>query len=132
MNKELREEFKKLGILIIYFFGSRAVGRESPLSDVDIGIVLKTPLLNIDTRALYNKLFELFSELYPDSKVDIVFLQTAPLALQFFAIKEGKILWEGDARFTADYENLAIQQYLDFRPVLDIFDRAAEERYAKT
>jgi len=132
MNKELREEFKKLGILIIYFFGSRAVGRESPLSDVDIGIVLKTPPLNIDTRALYNKLFELFSELYPDSKVDIVFLQTAPLALQFFAIKEGKILWEGDARFTADYENLAIQQYLDFRPVLDIFDRAAEERYAKT
>ena len=75
--------------------------------------------------------FQIFSELYPDSKVDIVFLQTAPLALQFFAIKEGKILWEGDARFTADYEDLVIQEYLDFRPVLDFFDRAAEERYAK-
>ena len=131
MNKELKEEFKKLGILIVYFFGSKAIGRGSPLSDIDIGIVLKTPLLNIDTRALYNKLFQIFSELYPDSKVDIVFLQTAPLALQFFAIKEGEILWEGDARFTADYEDLVIQQYLDFRPVLDIFDRAAEERYAK-
>lgn len=131
MNKELKEEFKKLGILIVYFFGSKAIGRGSPLSDIDIGIVLKTPLLNIDTRALYNKLFQIFSELYPDSKVDIVFLQTAPLALQFFAIKEGKILWEGDGRFTADYENLVIQRYLDFRPVLDIFDRAAEERYAK-
>ncbi len=132
MKKELKEEFKKLGVLIIYLFGSKAVRRGSPLSDMDIGIVLKASPLNIDTRGLYNRLFELFSEIYPDSKVDIVFLQTAPLALQFFAMKDGRILFEENPGFTADYENLVIQQYLDFRPVLDFFDRVAEERYAKT
>ncbi len=131
MNKGLKEKFKELGILIVYFFGSKAVGKGSLLSDIDIGIVLKTPPLNMDTRALYNRLLGIFSELYPDSKVDIVFLPTAPIALQFSAIKGGKVLWEDDGRLPADYENLVIQQYLDFRPVLDIFDRTAEERYAK-
>jgi hypothetical protein len=64
--------------------------------------------------------------------LDIVFLQTAPLTLQFFAIKDGKVIFEEDPRFTADYENRVIQQYLDFRPVLEFFDRIAAERYAKT
>jgi hypothetical protein len=59
-------------------------------------------------------------------------LQTAPIALQFFAIRDGKVIFEGDPGFTADYENRVIQQYLDFRPVLDFFDRIARERYAKT
>ena len=132
MKKEVEEEFKKLEIFIIYHFGSKAMGSGSPSSDMDIGIVLKTSPRNIDTRTAYNRLFELFSELYPDSKVDIVLLQAAPAALQFLAIRDGRILFEEDARFTADYENLVIQQYLDFRPALDFFDRVAEERYAKT
>jgi hypothetical protein len=63
--------------------------------------------------------------------VDIVFLQMAPLPLQFCAIKEGKIIFEEDPIFTADYEYGVINQYLDFRPVLDFFDKVATERYAE-
>ena len=40
--------------------------------------------------------------------------------------------FEEDPVFTADYEHEVIKQYLDFRPVLDFFDRTAAERYAKT
>jgi hypothetical protein len=64
--------------------------------------------------------------------LDIVFLQTAPLTLQYSAIKDGKILFEEDPRFTADYVNLVMNQYLDFKPVLDLFDQVSMERYAKT
>lgn len=132
MKKRLKEELIKLGILIVYLFGSKAMGKGSPLSDVDIGVVCKDPMQDMDTRFLYNRLYELFSDLYPHSRLDIVFLQTAPLALQFFAIKDGKVVFEENPRFTPDYENRVIQQYLDFRPVLDFFDRIAAERYAKT
>jgi len=131
MKKKIKEEIRKLGVSIIYIFGSRAVGRGSALSDVDIGVVLKNPPIDGDTRALYNKLYGLVSDQYPKSKLDLVFLQTAPLALQFFAIRDGKVLFEEDSRYTADYECRVIQEYLDFRPVLDLFDKVTAERYAK-
>jgi len=83
-----------------------------------------------DTREPYNVLFQIFSDLCPDSRVDIVFLQHAPLALQFSAIRDGKVIFEQDSVFRADYENRVVNQYLDFRPVLDFFDRVAAERYA--
>jgi len=132
MKKELIKKVRGLGIFIVYLFGSKTIERGSPLSDMDIGVVFKNPPWNTDTRGLYDTSYKLFSELYANSKLDIVFLQTAPLALQFFAIKDGKILFEEDPRFTADYENLVLKQYLDFRPVLDFFDRVAAERYAKS
>jgi hypothetical protein len=63
--------------------------------------------------------------------LDIVFLDKASLALQYDAIKDGKIIFEEDPKSTADYENRVINQYLDFKPVLDMFDRATMKRYAK-
>jgi len=132
MKKEFKGKFKKLGVFIVYLFGSRSIRRGSPLSDIDIGVVLKNPSFEKDTRQLYHALYQLFSDLYPASKLDIVLLQISPLPLQYFAIKEGQILFEEDPIFTADYENLVINQYLDFRPVLDFFDQVTMERYAKT
>jgi len=131
MKAHLKAELRKLRVSIVYLFGSRAIGRTSRLSDVDIGIVLKKSPYEEDTRALYHSLYEIFTEIYPASKLDIVLLQTAPLSLQYSAIKEGKIIFEEDSKSTADYENRVINQYLDFRPVLDLFDRVTMKKYAK-
>ncbi len=131
MKKDLKVELEKLGVAVVYLFGSKATGRATRLSDIDIGIVLKTTVSEKDTRPLYHMLYQLFSELYPRSKLDIIFLQTAPLSLQYSAIKEGKIIFEEDTRRTANYEQGVINQYLDFRTVLDFFDRVTMERYAK-
>ena len=130
MKMHLRAELRKMGVSVVYLFGSRATGRESHTSDVDIGVVLKEPIE--DTRSLYKILYELLSSIYPYSRPDIVFLHKASLALQYFAIKDGKVIFEEDPRFRADYENRVINQYLDFRPILDMFDRASMKRYAKT
>jgi predicted nucleotidyltransferase len=132
MKRRYSDKLEKLGVSIVYFFGSKAIRRGTPLSDIDIGVVLKVAPMERDTRLLYQNLYEMFSELYHGSKLDIVFLQTAPLSLQYSAIKDGKIIFEEDPVVTADYEYMVINQYLDFRPVLDFFDRVATERYAKT
>jgi predicted nucleotidyltransferase len=131
MKKDLKAKIEKLGVAIVYLFGSKATGRASRLSDIDIGIVLKTPASERDPRTLYHMLYQLFSEVYPRSKLDIVFLQTASLSLQYAVINEGKIIFEEDPRHTADYEQGVINQYLDFRTVLDFFDRVTMERYGK-
>jgi predicted nucleotidyltransferase len=131
MRKELRNRLKGLQVSVVYLFGSGAIGKKTRLSDTDIGVVLKAPLFDKDTRSLYNFLNGLFSKLYRESKIDIVFLQAAPLSLQYFAIKGGKILFEEDPLVTADYEQGVINQYLDFKPVLEFFNRSMGERYAK-
>jgi len=131
MKRELKDKLRKLGVAVVFLFGSKAIGRGTRLSDIDIGVILKNPAFEKDTRAVYQVLYEIFTEIYPNSKLDIVFLQTAPLALQYSAIKDGKILFEEDPKFTADYVNLLINQYLDFKPVLDFFDQVSMERYAK-
>ena len=132
MKRQLREKFKELGILAIYLFGSKARGRVVHSGDVDIGIVLNDPPADGDSRALYHALYLLFTEIYPGSKLDIVFLQVVPLSLQYSAINEGKVLFKEDPKLTADYEEKVMKLYLDFKPVLDYFDKVAMERYAKT
>jgi len=131
MRKELQNKLKGLQISVVYLFGSVAIGRRTRSSDIDIGVVFKELRPGEDTRALYNTLYGIFSELYRASKIDIVFLQKAPVSLQYFVLKEGKILFEEDPFFTADYEQRIINQYLDFKPVLEFFDRSTVERYAK-
>jgi predicted nucleotidyltransferase len=130
MKREFKEKLKFLGVAVVYLFGSKAIRRASPVSDIDIGVVFKQLRPEQDTRTQYNNLFKIFSDLYPHSRVDIVFLQRAPLALQFSAIRDGKVIFEVDPVFRADYENLVVKQYLDFRPVLEFFDRVAAQRYA--
>ncbi|MEW6377583.1 MAG: nucleotidyltransferase domain-containing protein [Thermodesulfobacteriota bacterium] len=131
MKKIFKEKFKRLGISIVYLFGSKATGRGNKLSDIDIGVLIKDLPLSGDTRVLYNALYKLFSELYPKSKLDIVFLQKSPLSLQYSALKDGKVLFEEDPILTVDYEQRVINQYLDFRPVLDFFDQVGMQRYAQ-
>ena len=131
MKKEFKNKFKQLGISIVYLFGSRITGGSNKISDIDIGVVLKDLPSSGDTRVLYNALYKLFSELYSDERIDIVFLQKAPLSLQYSAINDSKILFEEDPVVTADYEYRVVNQYLDFRPVLDFFDKVIMGRYAQ-
>jgi predicted nucleotidyltransferase len=131
MRKEFKEKFKRLGISIVYLFGSKVTGGGAKLSDIDIGIVFKNNPSSGDTRVLYNALYKIFSELYSNSKIDIVFLQRTPISLQYSAIKYRKVIFEENSVVTADYECRVVNQYLDFRPVLDFFDQVGMERYAQ-
>ncbi|MBI5193712.1 MAG: nucleotidyltransferase domain-containing protein [Nitrospirae bacterium] len=130
MNKKIRTKFKEAGVLIVYLFGSKAIGISTPLSDIDIGVVVKDSKTLEDTRALYNILYDIFQKLYPDKKVDIVFLQKSTLPFQYSAIKKAKVLFEKDSIITADYESYVINMHLDFKPVLEYFDKVASLRYA--
>jgi len=125
MKRDYREKLKRSGVAIVYLFGSRATGLKTRMSDVDIGVVLKNLPLGRDNRSLYNDLYDVFSELYPVRRIDIVFLQAAAISLQYSAIKDGKILIEEDPTFTADYEYKVLNEYRDFKPVLESFDRVS-------
>jgi predicted nucleotidyltransferase len=131
VNTKEKEKLAKAGVAAVYLFGSTAEGRSSPLSDIDIGIVLRDYSSGSDYRVLYQIVYESMSELFDPDRLHIVMLQDAPLPLQYAAIKEGRIIFENDPVFTADYENSVVKLYMDFKPVLDLFDQTALKRYAE-
>jgi len=124
---------KELCILAVYLFGSEVEGATTVRSDIDIGIVLKKPKNLGDTRPLYNALYLEFSKIFKPTflrQLDIVFLQNAPIPLQYNAIAYGKVLYEEDPVQRADYEERVMNQYMDFKPLLEYFDIIALKRYS--
>ncbi|MCI4397809.1 MAG: nucleotidyltransferase domain-containing protein [Acidobacteria bacterium] len=72
----------------VYLFGSRANGRQSEISDVDVGVLPRAPL----PKGLLADLREALSEANVLCEVDVVDLNDAPEAFRKRVVEEG-ILW---------------------------------------
>ncbi len=131
----LRKRLRRLGVALVYLYGSQALERATRLSDVDVGIVLRDPRLLTRRRRvlLHSKLLQFLEPLLIPQKsqeIDLVFLQTASAVLQFEAINAGCPLFIADPVFKADYEESVIRQYLDIRPLVEVHYQAVLDRAA--
>ena len=132
--------FKEIGIETIYLFGSQVQGFAQPLSDVDFGVVFTNPEKYKDkTMDVYLKLYKIFAEVLPknylrhrfkirEHEFDLVFLQFAPISLQFEAIKKNKVLYEQDEEKRLNYEEYVMKRYCDLMYFRDIRYQAILER----
>ncbi|MBI5193035.1 MAG: nucleotidyltransferase domain-containing protein [Nitrospirae bacterium] len=110
---------QNLNIAIVYLFGSQIQGYTNPLSDIDIGIVFTRYEVLKDTTNLYTDIYDILTDIFPcPQEVDIVFLQQTSPVFQYEVIKYGKVLYETDPLFRADYEEQVAREYMDFEPVL--------------
>ena len=69
----------------VYLFGSRANGRQSEISDVDVGVLPRAPL----PRGLLADLREALAEANILCEVDVVDLNDAPEAFRKQVLEEG-------------------------------------------
>ena len=130
LSPKIISELKRLGIQTVYLFGSRAQGGEGPLSDYDYA-VLHPEGGHKRGDGLYDKLYDLFSEISPrrleNDVIDIVFLRDAGLELKFHVIRYGVVLFDENVLERLRFESETNLLYCDYRPVLDRFDRAILE-----
>ncbi|MFH1900216.1 MAG: nucleotidyltransferase domain-containing protein [Patescibacteria group bacterium] len=124
-SKKHIDIFKKMGIKTIYLFGSYAKGKTHPMSDFDIGVVFDKPEKYKDnTMKPYLKLYDIFTDVLPKEylkkrfkmrahEFDLVFLQFAPIRLQFNVIKDGVALYEKDKKKKFDYKEYVMKRYCD-------------------
>lgn len=113
------EILRNLNVAIIYLFGSQIHGHTTPMSDTDIGIVFKRDEVLKDATVLYTNLYDILTDIFPGpQEVDIVFLQQTSPLFQYEVIKHGKVLYETDPLFRANYEEQIAMEYMDFEPVL--------------
>ena len=105
-----------------WLFGSVARGEAGPLSDVDVAVLLAAtvpPEARMDTAAALVEELERRC-----GRVDLVLLDEASPALRHRVLRDGLLLVERDARRRVAFETRSIQEYLDFKPLADIYDRA--------
>ena len=133
-------QFKKIGIQTIYLFGSRAQGKTHALSDFDIGVVFENPQkYKNKTFEVYSKLYDIFTDVLPKAylqdrfkmrrhEFDLVFLQFAPISLQFEASRNSIVLYESNAEKRFTYEEKVINHYCDLGHIFDLSYKALLER----
>lgn len=117
-------------------FGSHAEGIAGPLSDVDMGILIKdVGVLKSDSyekkTELYNALYDILSSLVGRTvkrlcNIDIIFLQDEKVNLQlkFHVSKYGVPLFEKDHRAFVYFKEYVMERYADFAPLRHMFNEA--------
>jgi len=127
-KKDTRKILKKMSISLIYLFGSSITGTQRAESDIDIGVVFEKADRIKNTMIIFEELYLSLSQVFPDRDLDIVFLDFAPLTLQFEVVTTGKVIYRVSREFEYDYKEKIIKEYIDFKPLLDIQDQILLER----
>jgi len=105
---------------VVYVFGSYAKGGTNPLSDIDIGILLRdtVPADSYFSRRLMY-MAQCANALKTD-RVDVVLLNNAPLLLAHNVISCRRVLFERSPEHRVAFEVDRIGRYLDFKPFMEV------------
>ncbi|MGO8822881.1 MAG: type VII toxin-antitoxin system MntA family adenylyltransferase antitoxin [Desulfomonilaceae bacterium] len=110
-------------IQAVYVFGSVATGKVKAGSDLDLGIVPKTPSLHERKLDILTDLARLgFCE------VDLVFLDVKDIVLRFEIVKHNKVIYQTSDFDKGEYYSRILRQYFDFLPYLKVQREALKRR----
>lgn len=135
MTLKLYPEFKSLvqlvenddRIMTLYLIGSYDTPYYGALSDLDFAVLTKRTLDAQEQLSLLGA----FSAVLTSDAVDLVFLNRAPLTLQHKVLAEGRLLYNRDNVFLADFSERTIKLYCDFAIDLKQFYREYDEALRK-
>lgn len=100
-------------VKLAYFFGSRARGKEGPLSDYDFAVYLDEKDKNKRFKIRLNLMSKLSQKIETD-KIDVVVLNdTESPELKYSIIKEGKLIYEEEP-YKVFIEPRIFNEYFDF------------------
>lgn len=106
-------------IVALYLFGSYAEGRQTPVSDVDLAVLLER---NFPRKYYFEKKLNLLSRvtsILKTDEVDLIVLNQAPPAFSYQVLYKGKLLFEkpGSKAQRVVFQVRTCDRYFDFKPV---------------
>ncbi|RIK39294.1 MAG: hypothetical protein DCC55_18465 [Chloroflexi bacterium] len=118
---------RQLDIVVAYLFGSVARGRAHKLSDVDVA-VLFAPEVGLEESV--ERQLQLMGDLeqFADREVQVTVLNRATPLLAYQVVKYGILLYERSRAERVDFYVRTLSIYFDFKPTLDLLNRAVERR----
>ncbi|RLI72728.1 nucleotidyltransferase domain-containing protein [Archaeoglobales archaeon] len=90
-------------VIAIYLFGSYAKGEQTPMSDIDIAVILRNPTAESEA--------EIAS--FSSPNIEVVLFHRLPLYIKFEVFKYGKELFVGDEEELLQIKMKVMREYLD-------------------
>ena len=119
-------------VRLAYLYGSTSEGRQTSLSDIDIGLILdpeSAKQMSGYQRLILESDIGLALERYCKlENTDIRVVNDAPIMLQGQMVQRGLILYARDDDIRVDYEVYTLMKYLDFLPIAESFQREYFQR----
>jgi predicted nucleotidyltransferase len=115
-------------VVAAWLFGSVARGRATAFSDVDFAVLLRSDApQGLDRFVLLDRLACRIADVLgvSEREVDMVALNEQGTVFQYDVLRGGRLLYDADAKARVLFVWGVLRRYLDFRPTLDIFDRAS-------
>lgn len=116
-------------VAAVYLFGSFGTEFEQPRSDIDLGVIFGRPV----TLAEELDLDAALSLHVGHDRIDLLNLNNAPIAVQFRALREGLLIYEGDYLKHSDFIEWVLRRYPDYMIKFTAFardyERALKEEY---
>ena len=115
-------------VILGYLFGSHARGQVWAHSDVDVALLLAGE--PDAARCLERRLAAIggIADVLSTDDVDVVILNQAPPALAYAVLRDGILLFCRDEPARIAFQVRAVNEYLDFKPVLERHERALLQR----
>jgi uncharacterized protein len=111
--------FSRHPVALAYLFGSAATGRTTPLSDIDIALVLLEGQIDDKDRLMFELKVE--DELASGcglSNADVRVINKAPVAIRGEVVTEGILLFSRDEELRVEFETRTRSEYFDFLPAI--------------
>ena len=128
----LEQYFASLdGVVLAYLFGSHARGRAWKHSDVDVAVLL---VGHPDDDRCFDVRLEVIGgmmDIFQTDDVDVLVLNQAPPALRYAVLRDGIVLFCRDRQAMIEFRVRAVNEYLDFKPILKRHERAILEKARK-
>ena len=99
-----------------YIFGSYGLGKETPLSDVDIAVYLNNQVPPDRFFTMRLSLITDLSRLVKTNEVDIVILNNASLLLAYQAVFSRTTIYEKNPTIRINFETQVLDRYFDMEP----------------
>lgn len=118
--------FAREDIIFAYIFGSFATGKMHFNSDIDIAIYSKNYLETLELGGIVVDLEDML-----EHRIDIVILNDRPKEhpeLAYRIVTEGELLFNKDHKTFVNFKTDTFLYYLDFLPVIEMFNKKFLER----
>lgn len=126
LKQQLPAILQERPVYLAYAYGSVAAGCPTPLSDVDVALVL-APGCGLDAYRRFRLELEIAAEIESRcgiQNVDARSIDNAPLRVQGQVLTRGVLLYSKDEDFRVDYEVRTRKGYFDFQPALAMMREA--------
>lgn len=119
IRPEAKSILEKYPVLFAYLYGSSAEEKHTPLSDIDIGLVLSVDVSASEYLDVELSIEAELGRRLPLRELDVRVINNAPLRFKAQVVQTGKLLFSRDESQRVEFETSVRDQYFDFQPKIE-------------